>query len=111
VRVLAAAAVLLVLPSTTLGQRAAATRASAVPKPPSYVSCGDHSTGAERARTGVVKRHAVAKPAVSEAQARGEIEEAVARWEEEARSFRGEVQGIVQKQFDERRRFLAENYE
>ncbi len=48
---------------------------------------------------------------MSDAQARSELEEAVQRWEDEAKGFRGEVQTIVQKQFDERRRFLSENYE
>jgi TolA-binding protein len=97
------------LPAAALGQRAGTPRAVA-PRPPSYVSCKDRSAAADRARTGVVKRHA-ALPVVSDAQARSELEASVARWEEEARAFRGEVQTIVQKQFDERRRFLAENYE
>ncbi len=75
-----------------------------------YVSCQDRSEGAQRARGGVVRRHA-ARPLVSEEQARGELEESVRRWEEEAKAFRGEVHQIIQKQFDERRRFLADNYE
>ncbi len=104
-----AAAVAALLPPATLAQTAS-LRASPTAKPPSYVSCQDRSATAERSRTGIVKRHA-ARPAVSEAQARGELEEAVSRWEDEAKSFRSEVQTIVQKQFDERRRFLSENYE
>jgi len=75
-----------------------------------YVSCQDRSERAKLARGGIVRRHE-AKPLVSAEQARGELEEAVSRWEEEAKVFRGEVHQIVQKQFDERRRFLGENYE
>ena len=75
-----------------------------------FVSCQDRSEQAERARGGIVRRHEV-KPAVSGEQARSELEESVGRWEEEARAFRGEVHQIVQKRFDERRRFLADNYE
>jgi TolA-binding protein len=75
-----------------------------------YVSCRDRSEGAGRARGGVVRRHE-ARPPVSAEQARGELEESVRRWEEEARAFRGEVHQIVQKKFDDRRRFLADNYE
>ena len=107
-RAAAVAALAALLPAAALGQRAAATRVAA--KPPSYASCQDHSANADRARTGLVKRH-TARPMVSDGQARSELEEAVGRWEEEARGFRAEVQAIVQKQFDERRRFLAENYE
>jgi TolA-binding protein len=89
----------------------AAVRAGApAQKPATYVSCRDRGAAAERARTGIVKRHPAAPP-VSDAQARGELEESVARWEAEARGFRGEVQTLVHKQFDERRRFLADNYE
>jgi TolA-binding protein len=79
-------------------------------RPPSYVSCRDRSPQAERARVGILKRH-VAQPIVTAEKARGELEEAVARFEEEARAFRAEVQGRVQGQFEERRRFLSENYD
>ena len=48
---------------------------------------------------------------MTEEQARGELEESVRRWDEEARAFRGEVAATIQKQFDERRRFLSDNYE
>lgn len=75
-----------------------------------WVSCRDGSEKAAVARGGIVRRHEV-KPPVSDEQARGELEEAVRRWEEEARGFRTEVHQIVQKQFDERRRFLGDNYE
>lgn len=114
----ALAVVVALLPAGALGQRAPAMRTLAPGAPATYVSCQDRSPAAERARMGAVRRHAArpaavsaAGPAVSDAQARTELEEAVRRWEEEARSFRGEVQTIVQKQFEERRRFLAENYE
>ncbi len=108
-RTAAVAALAALLPSSALAQRSGLL-AAATTKPPSYVSCQDRSSGADRSRGGIVRRHA-ARPLVSDGQARGELEESVARWEEEAKAFRGEVQGIVQKQFDERRRFLAENYE
>ncbi len=104
---LAAAAAL--LPAAAVAQQPPA-RTPVAPKPPSYVSCQDRSASADRSRTGIVKRYA-APPPVSDAQARGELEEAVRRWEDEAKSFGGEVQAIVQKQFDDRRRFLADNYE
>ncbi len=108
----AVAALVALLPAAALGQRAPAMRTIPPGKAPAYVSCQDRSGAAERSRMGVVRRHArPAGPMVSESQARGELEEAVRRWEEEAKGFRGEVQTIVQKQFDERRRFLAENYE
>jgi len=107
--VASAAALAVLLPAAALGQRVA-MRGASTPQAPSYVSCRDRTGQAERSRGGIVRRHE-AQPLVSDAQARGELEESIARWDEEAKAFRGEVQGIVQKQFDERRRFLAENYE
>ena len=107
--IVTAAALAALLPAAALAQRAA-MRAASTPTAPSYVSCRDRTAHADRSRGGIVHRHA-AQPLVSDAQARGELEESIARWDEEAKAFRGEVQGIVQKQFDERRRFLAENYE
>ena len=93
------AALALLLPAAAAAAEAAA-----------YVSCQDRSERAKSTRGGIIRRHA-AKPLVSAEQARGELEESVRRWEEEAKAFRGEVHQIVQKQFDERRRFLGENYE
>ncbi len=75
-----------------------------------FVSCQDRSEKAQVARGGIVRRHEV-RPPVSAEQARSELEESVRRWEEEAKAFRTEVHQIVQKQFDERRRFLGDNYE
>ncbi len=108
-RAAAVAALAALLPSAAIAQGTPAGAAASA-KAPRYVSCQDRSPVADRSRSGIVRRHA-AQPLVSEGQARGELEEAVARWEEEGKAFRGEVQGIVQKQFDERRRFLADNYE
>jgi TolA-binding protein len=82
--------------------------AGAEPKP--YVSCQDRSERAEETRGGIVRRHEV-RPVVSDEQAQGELEQSVRRWEQEAKAFRAEVHQIVQKQFDERRRFLSDNYE
>ncbi|HEY6098017.1 MAG TPA: tetratricopeptide repeat protein, partial [Anaeromyxobacter sp.] len=84
--------------------------APAQPEQKQYVSCQDRSDRAEVARGGIVRRHEV-KPLVSAEQARSELEESVRRWEDEAKAFRAEVHQIVQKQFDERRRFLGDNYE
>jgi TolA-binding protein len=84
--------------------------AAPAPEPKAYVSCQDRSDRAQEARGGIVRRHEV-RPAVSDEQAQGELEQSVRRWEEEAKAFRAEVHQIVQKQFDERRRFLADNYE
>ncbi len=39
------------------------------------------------------------------------LEEAVRRFDEEGRAYRTEVQTLVKKQFDERRRFLGDHYE
>jgi TolA-binding protein len=78
--------------------------------PSGYVSCQDRTQQATRARGGSVHR-IEAKPLVGDEQARGELEEAVRRWEEEGKTFRGEVHQLVQKQFDERRRFLSDHYE
>ncbi|HEX9186546.1 MAG TPA: tetratricopeptide repeat protein, partial [Vicinamibacteria bacterium] len=91
---------------------AAVPAARAAPPAPArpWISCQDPSEKAKAARGGIVRRHEV-KPPVSSEQARGELEEAVRLWEEEARGFRTEVHQIVQKQFDERRRFLGDNYE
>ena len=102
------AALAAALPCAVLAQ--ASVRRGPVASPPTYVSCQDRSAGADRARAGVVRRHPV-QPPMSDAQARSELEEAVRAWEEEANAFRGELQGIVQKRLDERRRFLAESYE
>jgi TolA-binding protein len=103
----AAAALVALLPVAALAQRAAASQGAPAP---AFVSCQERSPRAERARAGAVRRHA-ARPLVSEGEARSELEEAVRRWEEEGKAYRAEVQGIVQKHFDERRRFLAGNYE
>lgn len=96
-----------------LATLAAATPARA-PAPavaaPAYASCQDRSEQADRRRGGVVRRHA-ARPPVSDDQAVGELEEAVRRWEAEGKAYRSEVHGLVQKQFEDRRRFLADNYE
>jgi TolA-binding protein len=111
VRAAAAAALAALLPAAALAQRAPALRAAA---PPSYVSCQDRSPGAARARLGVVRRVEVRgapAPPVRDDQARSELEESVRRWEEEARAFRAEMHGIVQRQVDARRRFLSEDYE
>ena len=85
---------------------AAARAADAAP----YVSCQDRTERAQGQRGGIVRRHEV-RPLVDEEQARSELEESVARFEEEAKAFQAEVQGRVQGQFDERRRFLSENYD
>jgi TolA-binding protein len=88
----------------------AATAAARAAEPVPYVSCQDRSERAKNQRGGIVRRHE-ARPLVTEEQARGELEESVRRWDEEARAFRGEVAATIQKQFDERRRFLSDNYE
>ena len=104
-----AAALAAVLPSPAAAEGSSLKRVEEV-RAPAYVSCRDRTSQADRARVGILKRH-VAQPLVSQSQAKSELEEAVARFEEEARGFRAEVQGRVQGQFDERRRFLSENYD
>jgi TolA-binding protein len=94
--------------AVTAALAAAAAARAAEPVP--YVSCQDRSERAKSQRGGIVRRHE-ARPLVTEEQARGELEESVRRWDEEARAFRGEVAATIQKQFDERRRFLSDNYE
>ncbi|HEX9052425.1 MAG TPA: tetratricopeptide repeat protein, partial [Anaeromyxobacter sp.] len=99
-------ALALALAATALGPAGASRAAEAAP----YVSCQDRSERAKVRRGGIVRRHE-ARPLVSEEQARGELEESVRRWDEEARAFRAELAATIQKQFDERRRFLSDNYE
>jgi len=62
-------------------------------------------------RTRVAAVPAETKPPVGDAEGRAELEAAVSRFEAEAAAYRGEIQQIVQKQFDERRRFTGEHYE
>jgi cellulose synthase operon protein C len=75
-----------------------------------WVSCRDRSDRAPEARVGIVRRHEL-RPGPSARDAQDELEQSVRRWEEEAKAFRAELHQIVQKQFEERRRFLADNYE
>jgi cellulose synthase operon protein C len=51
------------------------------------------------------------QPPVSPEKGRSELEQAVRGFEEEGRSYRSEVQQIVKKEFDEKRRFLGDHYE
>ena len=54
---------------------------------------------------------AAAKPPVDEDQGRRELEAAVQAFEAESIAYRAEIQQLVQKQFDERRRFASDHYE
>ena len=54
---------------------------------------------------------AAAKPAVDEDEGRKELEAAVQAFEAESVTYRAEIQQLVQKQFDERRRFASDHYE
>jgi TolA-binding protein len=100
-----AAALAAVLPCATLAQDAAAP---AGPAAPPYAACRDRTAAGDRARSGMPRRQgsrATAAPGVRE------LEQSVRAWEEEAKAFRAEVQGLVQTRFDARRRFLADHYE
>ncbi|WP_242396289.1 tetratricopeptide repeat protein [Anaeromyxobacter oryzisoli] len=75
-----------------------------------YQSCRSRVAGAP----GPTYRRAApvqAIPPVSAEQAQDELAEAVKRFGEEAKGYREEVHHIVQKEFDDKRRFLADHYE
>jgi TolA-binding protein len=77
-----------------------------------YTSCRQRAPGP--AFEAAPDRPAAARAAPSLAGDQAEVdalEAAVRRFDEEGRAYRSEVQGIVKKQFDERRRFLADHYE
>ncbi len=104
------AAVLAVAPALSAAAPPQGSHRATAMAPEGYVSCQDGSPLAARARGGSVHR-IEAKPLVNEEQARGELEQAVEKWEEEGKIFRADVRQLVQSQFDERRRFLSDNYE
>jgi TolA-binding protein len=73
-----------------------------------YTSCRQRAAGPAfdpAARSAPARAFAVDR---AEASA---FEEAVRRFDEEGKAYRAEMQSLVQKQFDERRRFLAEHFE
>ncbi|MBK9519020.1 MAG: tetratricopeptide repeat protein [Anaeromyxobacter sp.] len=75
-----------------------------------YTSCRQRAAGP--AFEPLASRAAApAAPDLGGRQAVAELEAAIRRFDEEGRAYRGEVQTLVQKQFDERRRFLADHYE
>jgi cellulose synthase operon protein C len=80
---------------------------------PSYPSCRERAGGKAATLPGSAAAAAPtsALPPVSDAQGREDLETAVRRFEEEGRGYRAEIQSIVQKEFDDKRRFLAENFE
>jgi cellulose synthase operon protein C len=93
----------------------AATLAPAGARPGSpasgYRSCRERVAGKPAPALRAASAGAFAAPPVSSADAQVDLERAVRAFEEEAKGFRTEVQGIVRKDFDDRRRFLADHYE
>jgi len=82
--------------------------ALAAPPERGYDSCLDRGK-VQAARPEPVRRPR-AEPSVREKDLE-ELTEEVRRFEEVAREYRQEVQILVEKRYDERRRFLSENYE
>jgi TolA-binding protein len=77
-----------------------------------YTSCRQRAQGPAFEATPERPAPSRALPTVEgDRQEADAFEEAVRRFDEEGRAYRGEVQTLVKKQFEERRRFLADNYE
>ncbi|HET9555271.1 MAG TPA: tetratricopeptide repeat protein, partial [Anaeromyxobacteraceae bacterium] len=75
-----------------------------------YTSCRQRAQGPAFEATPAAPATA-ARPLPADAKEGDAFEAAVRRFDDEARAYRGEIQSLVLKQFDERRRFLADNYE
>ncbi len=97
-RRLAATLIALALPAAAL----AAAPASG------YTSCRQRAAGPAFEPA---PRAAPARTFAADRAEASAFEEAVRRFDEEGRAYRAEVQAQVQRQFDERRRFLAEHFE
>jgi TolA-binding protein len=67
--------------------------------------------GAARFQPATPAPPAEAVPPVGDDQGRAELEAAIRGFEAEAGAYRAEIQQMVQKQFDERRRFTGDHYE
>ncbi|MCM2333933.1 MAG: tetratricopeptide repeat protein, partial [Anaeromyxobacteraceae bacterium] len=77
-----------------------------------YTSCRQRAPGPAFEATPAAPAAPRASPTLAGSrQEAADLEEAVRRFDEEGRAYRGEVQTFVKKQFDERRRFLADHYE
>ncbi|HET6921964.1 MAG TPA: hypothetical protein VFI16_02335, partial [Anaeromyxobacteraceae bacterium] len=89
---------------------AAAPRAGAPAPAAGYGSCLDR--GQARAARGAEARP---RPPPAESTARerelGDLADWAHRFEDLSREYRQEIQLLVEKKYDERRRFLSENYE
>jgi len=83
--------------------------APVVSQPAGYQRCVD--TGAARFEPARPAAPPETAPPVDADLARTELEAAIKGFEAEAGAYRSEIQQIVQKQFDERRRFTGDHYE
>jgi len=99
-----------VRPGAALAALAAvlAVPARAAPPPSGYVSCRD------RSKADLVKAQTARPPRPPPSVRQQDLEELteqVERFEEEGKEYRHEVQLIVEKKYEEHKRFLTENYE
>ncbi len=76
-----------------------------------YTSCRTRATGPGFEPAPSRGPGAPAAPSLADREAVTALEAAIRRFDEEGRAYRAEVQSVVQKQFEERRRFLADHYE
>ena len=79
-----------------------------------YTSCRQRAEGGPAFEATQGRPAAAPRPAPTlegDKQERDAFEEAVRRFSDEGKAYRGEVQTLVKKQFEERRRFLADHYE
>jgi TolA-binding protein len=84
--------------------------ASAAAPTAGYVSCRSRGGPAPATPPAAPAAEAALVPAAMALDLAG-FEAALGRFEDEARAYRGEIQATVKKQFDERRRFLSEQFE
>ncbi len=91
-----------------IGLAAAPGPARAAPAGSGYVSCRDRDKAAAPAPARAGSAAPTPSSTLKDLEA---FEQALQRFQVEARSYRGEIQLIVQKQFNERRRFLSEQFE
>jgi TolA-binding protein len=84
--------------------------AGAAPAASGYLSCRQRAQAPARPAGGSAPERPAAAPVVDPKDLQA-FEEAVRRFDEEARAYRGEAQVLVQKQYEERRRILADHYE
>ncbi|BDG02541.1 tetratricopeptide repeat protein [Anaeromyxobacter oryzae] len=76
-----------------------------------YQSCRERPAGTPARAARAAAAQVDTTPPVTAEQAESELAAAVRRFSEEAKGYRTEVQQIVQKEFDDKRRFLADHYE